>query len=114
MPTYKLGRDCAVSLPGVQRNNVKDITINVQATEIDVTVFKDVALTQVESTTGLSDVTIDVTCTAHTAVVGNQGAMTLASLDGSLEAVVLETKERVTPKGLVEYTVSYGVNLPAS
>lgn len=114
MPTYKLGRECVATLPGVTNDNIQDVTISVQGTEIDVTVFKATALTQVESTVGLSDVTIDVNCTAHTATIGTQGAMTLASLDGELEAVVVDVKERVTPKGLVEYTVSYGVNLPTT
>jgi hypothetical protein len=114
MPTYKLGRECVATLPGVTNTDVQDVTINVQGTEIDVTVFKDEVLTQVESTVGLSDVTIDVNCTAHAATIGTQGAMTIAQLDGDLDAVVLEIKERVTPKGLVEYTVSYGVNLPTS
>jgi hypothetical protein len=114
MPTYKLGRDCVATIPGVQNADIQDVDINVQGNEIDVTVFKDSPLEQVEMTIGLADVSFDVTCTAHNATIGQEGTMTLAHLDSQLNAVVTDIKESVTPKGFVQYTVSYGVFYPST
>lgn len=108
MPSYKLGRDAVASLPGVNNNDIKSVTLNASANQIDVTTFKAVPLTSWEYMAGLIDVTIDVTCHQHTAEVSDRGAATIASLSG-LDAVVLEVKESVSPKGVVEYTISYGL-----
>jgi hypothetical protein len=109
--TYKLGRDCVATLPGVTNDDIITVTANVQTNQQDVTTFKATALTEAVYMAGLTDITIDVTCTSHDATVGDVGACNVAGLgDGDgLEATVLEIKEAVTPKGKVEYTVSYGL-----
>jgi hypothetical protein len=111
--TYKLGRDCVATIPGVVNDDIITVTANVQGNQLDVTTFKATALTQWEYMAGLTDITIDVTCTNHDAAVGDVGACNVAGLgDGDgLEATVLEIKETVTPKGKVEYTVSYGLQI---
>lgn len=113
MPTssYKLGRDAVCTLTGVTNDNVMNVTINASATQIDVTTFKDVPLTHWDYMAGLIDATIDVTCTSHEATVGDRAAATIAGITG-LDAVVLEIKESVTPKGVLEYTISYGLVPP--
>lgn len=116
MPTasYKLGRDCVADIPGVANDDIINVTINVQANQLDITTFKSTPLTQWEYMAGLVDITIDVTCTSTDAVVGDSGPCDVAGLgaDGDLEANVLEIKQSVTPKGRVEYTVSYGLQAP--
>lgn len=113
MPTssYKLGRDAVCTLTGVTNDNVKSVTINASATQIDVTTFKATPLTHWEYMAGLIDATIDVVCTHHEAVVGDRAAATIAGITG-LDAVVLEVKESATPKGVLEYTISYGLVPP--
>lgn len=110
MPTvsYKLGRDAVCTLTGVANDDVKSVTINAAATQIDVTTFKDVPLTSWEYMAGLIDATIDVVCVAHTANVSDRAAATIAGITG-LDAVVLEIRESVNPKGMVEFTISYGL-----
>lgn len=113
MPTtsYKLGRDAVATLPGVVNDDVISVTVNVSGNQLDVTTFKATPLTQWEYMVGLVDITFDVTCTSTDATVGDVGACNVAGLgDGDgLEATVLEIKQSVTPKGKVEYTVSYGL-----
>lgn len=111
MPTttsYVLGRNCVASLPGVSNSDIMNVTINVSANELDVTTFKTTALTAYEFMAGLVDVSIDVTCTAVSGMVGDIGTAGVASLS-SMDAVIVEIKESATPKGLVEYTVTYGL-----
>lgn len=107
--TYKLGRDAVADLPGVDNEDIVDVTINVSANQLDVTTFKTVPLTSYEYMAGLADITIDVTCRDHDAEVGDSGTQAVAGLPNDLKAEVLEIKESVTPKGLVEFTISYGL-----
>lgn len=109
MPAYKLGRDAVATLPGVSNDDIVDVTVNVSADELDVTVFKATALTAASYQAGLVDITIDVVCRNHTADVGDTGTQTVAGLPSDLDASVLSVSERVTPRGVVEYTVSYGL-----
>lgn len=113
MPTYKLGRDAVADLPGVNNDDIRSVTINASANQIDVTTFKATALTAYEYQAGLTDVTIDVVCTDHTATVGDSDATTIADITG-MDAVVLEVREAVTPRGIVEYTVTYGLKPTAA
>lgn len=108
--TYKLGRDCVASLPGMSNDDIKAVSLKASATQLDVTTFKDVPLTQWEYMAGLIDVSLDVTCTNTTAVVGDKGSAGVAGLAYfNLDAIVTEVQESVTPKGVVEYTVTYSV-----
>lgn len=106
-----MGRDCVASLPGVNNNDIIDVDLNVQGNEIDITTFlPEGSVSNVETMIGLADVSIDVNCTAHTAVIGDTGPVTLAHLDTDLKACVLDIKlNGLTPKGMVQYTVTYGV-----
>lgn len=106
--TYKLGRDAIATLPGVDNEDIRDATITVSADEIDVTTFKSSALTHSAVQAGLIDITIDVPCVAHTAAIGDRGLADIAGFLG-IDAVVLDVKEQVTPRGVVEFTISYGV-----
>lgn len=110
---YKLGRDAVAELPGVLNGDIRDVTINVAADELDVTVFKDEAITQAEYMPGLVDTTIDVVCMNHAAVVGGKGSQSVAGLPSDLEATVLNISDRVTPRGTAEYTISYGLSPPS-
>lgn len=114
MPTssYVLGRNCVATLPGVSNDDIKSVTINASANEMDVTTFKSTPLTAWEFMAGLVDVTIDVTCTNVSGAVGDSGTAGVAGITG-LDATILEIKESVTPKGVVEYTVNYGL-LPSA
>lgn len=116
MPTtsYKLGRNAVAELPGVDNDDIKDVTINVSAEQIDVTTFKATALTSWEYMAGLTDITVEVTCTQHSAAVSDVGPADIAGLPSDLEASVLSIQERVTPRGVVEYTISYGFAPPAT
>lgn len=109
MPAFKLGRDAVATLPGVDNIDIVDVTVNVTADELDVTTFGTTAITAAKYQAGMIDITIDVTCRHHTADVGETGAQDVAGLPSTLDAVVLNISERVTPRGVVEYTVSYGL-----
>lgn len=106
---YKLGRNAIADLPGVENDDIRDVTINVTAEQIDVTTFGATAITQAEFMAGLVDVTVDVVCTAHTAAVGDTGACDVAGLPTDLDACVLSISETVNPRGIVEFTISYGL-----
>lgn len=106
--TYKLGRDAVADLPGVANDDIISVTANLSAAELEVTTFKSTAITHSVYTTGLIDATFDVTCVNHTAENGDRGPATILSLTG-LDAIVVDIKESVTPRGVVEYTVTYGV-----
>jgi hypothetical protein len=109
--TYKLGRDCINVLPGVVNDDIIDATINVSAADMDVTVFKATAITELVHMAGIIDITIDVNCTNVDGVVGDEGAMEIAGLDDiqDLNAVILDIQEKPNMKGKVEYAVKYGV-----
>lgn len=109
---YKLGRDAVASLPGVDNADIRDVTINVTAEELDVTTFLSTTILEAAYMPGLTECTIDVVCTNHNAAVGDTGAQDVANLPSDLEATVLNISERVTPRGTVEYTISYGLSPP--
>lgn len=109
MPTYKLGRDCVATLPGVANDDIIDVTINVSGNQLDVTTFKTTALTQWEYMAGLVDITIDVKATHCSGEVGDVGTCDVADLPSDLQATILDIKIKPNMKGMVEYTVSYGL-----
>lgn len=112
MPTYKIGRKQVTTAPGVDNGDIKSASLKVSGSEQDVTVFKSTPLTQIETMVGLVDITFEIVCTATTAERGDSGSFIIGGLDGSamqLDAIVTEVKMGVTPKGIREYTVSYGV-----
>lgn len=111
---YKMGRDCVAELPGVENDDIKDVTINAAAEELDITVFKAQPIDKAVYAAGLVDLTIEVSCTKHTATVGQHGAQGVAGIDTAFEAIVLDVVEKATPKGVVEYTVTYGLQMPDS
>lgn len=107
--TYKLGRDAIADVPGVENDDIVDATINVSGGDLDVTVFKATALTEIVHMVGLVEITIDVNCTHVTGTVGLQDTFDIAGLPNTdFELVILDIKDSVTPKGRVEYTVTYG------
>lgn len=108
--SYKLGRDAVALLPGVENDDIMDVTINVTADQIEVTTFKSTPLTQWEYMAGLVDIKIDVKCSHCTCVVGDVGPYDIADLPGDLECSVLDVKIKPNMKGVVEYTVSYGLS----
>lgn len=117
MPTtsYKLGRDAVSTLPGVTNDDIIGVTINVTASEQDITTFKSTPLTQWEYMAGMVEITIEVSCTDFSGAVGDSGSCNVAGLGagGDLDACVLEVKQSITPKGRVEFSVSYGLQSPS-
>ena len=112
MPSYILGRDQVTTAPGVVNDDIQNVELKLSGSEQDVTVFKSSALTRIETMVGLVDVSFEITCTNATATVGMSGAFEVGNLDGdtlSLDAVVTDVKLTVTPKGVMQYVVSYGV-----
>jgi|NOAtaT_6_FD_contig_31_6187202_length_976_multi_7_in_0_out_0_2 hypothetical protein len=112
MPTYKIGRKQITTAPGVDNDDIKSASLKVSGSEQDVTVFKATPLTQIETMIGLVDITFEIVCTDTDAQRGDSGAFVIGGLDGStmqLDAIVTEVKMGVTPKGMREYTVSYGM-----
>lgn len=107
--TYKLGRDCINILPGIENDNIIDSTVNVSASDLDVTTFKATTITEIVHMAGLVDVSIDVNCTNHDCAIGDEGAMDIAGLPSTLNAAVLDIKEKPNLKGKVEYTITYGL-----
>jgi hypothetical protein len=107
--TYKLGRDCVNTIPGVQNDDIIDCTINVSAADLDVTVFKATAIEELVHMAGIIDISIDVNCTHVTGAVGDEDVMDVAGLPAALNAVILDIQEKPNMKGKVEYTVKYGV-----
>lgn len=107
--TYKLGRDAIADVPGVANDDIVDATINVSSTDLDVTVFKTTAITELVHMVGLIDISIDVNCTNVTGVIGDQGPFDIAGLPNTdFELVILNITEKPNMKGKVEYTVTYG------
>ena len=112
MPTYKLGRKQVTTAPGVLNDDIKSASLKVSGSEQDVTVFKATPLTQIETMIGLVDISFEIVCTDTTATRGLTGSFEIGGVDGDaieLDAIVTEVKMAVTPKGMREYTVSYGV-----
>lgn len=107
--SYKLGRDAVALIPGVSNCDIIDVTVNVAADQLDITTYGDVALTAPKYLAGLVDISIDVVCTATTAVVGAKDAFDVANIPADFYAVVLDVKESANPQGKAEFTVTYGL-----
>jgi hypothetical protein len=103
MAKYKLGKSSLITAPGVNLDNVVDVDLNASGDEVDITVFGD---TEKQIGCGLLDVTVEVTATNHSATVGATGAITVGGMS-SVACVVLDVKNKITPKGRSEYTISY-------
>jgi hypothetical protein len=103
MAKYRLGKNALLTAPGVDLDNVVDVDLNASGDEVDITVFGD---TEKQIGCGLLDVTVEVTATQHSATVGAIGAITVGGLS-AVGCVVLDIKEKVSPKGRHEYTISY-------
>jgi len=87
-----------------------DVDVNASGDEVDITVFGD---TEKQIGCGLLDVSIDVTATAHTAYNGLTGPITVGGMT-SVGCVVLDVKDKVSPKGRHEYTITYAPTLDLS
>lgn len=112
MPAYALGRDQVSTAPGVDNDNIVRCSINASGSEIDTTVFKTTALTQVETQIALVDITFEIVATATTAFRGMTGPFEVGKIDGEelgVQAVVTDVRAATTPKGRVEYTISYAI-----
>lgn len=103
MAKFRLGKNAPITAPGVDADNVVDVDLNASGDEVDITVFGD---TEKQIGCGLLDVTVEVTATSHSATVGSSGSVTVGGIS-ALDCVVLDIKEKVTPKGRHEYTVTY-------
>lgn len=110
MAKYKLGKSALLTAPGVDLDNVVDVDLNASGDEVEITVFGD---TEKQVGCGLLDVTVEVTATSHTATVGMTGAVSVGGMS-ALGCVVLDIKDKVTPKGRHEYTISYAPAADAS
>lgn len=102
MARYNLGKNALVTAPGVDLDNVVDVDVNASGDEVDITVFGD---DEKKIGCGLLDVTVEITATSHSAVVGARGTVEAGHF--SLDCTVLDVKQKVTPKGRHEYTISY-------
>lgn len=103
MAKYKLGKNALVTAPGVSLDDVVDVDLNASGDEVDITVFGD---TEKQIGCGLLDVTVEVTATNHSATVGQTGAITVGGMS-AVGCVVIDVKNKVSPKGRHEYTISY-------
>ncbi|NBW20905.1 MAG: hypothetical protein EBR82_74380 [Caulobacteraceae bacterium] len=103
MAKYKLGKSALITAPGVILDNVVDVDINASGDEVDITVFGD---TEKQIGCGLLDVTIEVTATYHTATRGQTGPVVVGGME-SISCAVLDIKDKVSPKGRHEYTITY-------
>lgn len=103
MAKYRLGKNALVTAPGVVLADVMDVDLNASGDEVDITVFGD---TEKQVGCGLLDVTLEVTATNHSATVGQTGPVTVGGMT-SVGCVVLDVKDKVSPKGRHEYTISY-------
>lgn len=117
MPTYILGRDQVTTAPGIDNDDIDTVELKVSGSEEDVTVFKSTALTQLETMITLVDISFDITATATTATIGMAGSFEIGNTDGDtlgMDAVVTDVKMSVNPKGVQQWTVSYGVKPQAA
>jgi hypothetical protein len=103
MAKYKLGKNALLTAPGVSLDNVVDVDLNASGDEVDITVFGD---TEKQIGCGLLDVTVEVTATQHSATVGSTGPITVGGMT-AVGCVVIDVKNKVSPKGRNEYTISY-------
>jgi hypothetical protein len=103
MARYKLGKNALVTAPGVVLADVVDVDLNASGDEVDITVFGD---TEKQIGCGLLDVTVEITATNHSASVGQTGSVIVGGMTG-VGCVVLDVKNKVTPKGRHEYTITY-------
>ena len=103
MAKYKLGKLALITAPGVTLDDVVDVDLNASGDEVDITVFGD---TEKQVGCGLLDVTVEVTATNHSATVGATGPITVGGLT-AVGCVVVDVKNKVSPKGRHEYTISY-------
>lgn len=112
MPTFILGRDQVSEIPGVENDDIEQVTITYAGDELDATVFTSEALDDMVTQVGLVDISIECTCTNHAASRGLKGSFTVGNSDGGdleKQAVVMEIKKSVTPKGREGYTISYAL-----
>lgn len=115
MPTYILGRDQVSTIPGVANDDIEQVTITYAGDELDATVFLSTPLSEMVTQVGLVDISIECTCTDHDATRGQKGAFIVGNSDSDdlgVEAVVMEIKKSVTPKGKEGYTISYALSDP--
>ena len=103
MAKYKLGKNALLTAPGVSLDNVVDVDLNASGDEVDITVFGD---TEKQIGCGLLDVTVEVTATQHSTAVGATGPITVGGMS-AVGCVVIDVKNKVSPKGRNEYTISY-------
>ncbi|NBT79554.1 MAG: hypothetical protein EBT04_14140 [Betaproteobacteria bacterium] len=103
MAKYKLGKLALITAPGVILDDVIDVDLNASGDEVDITVFGD---TEKQIGCGLLDVTVEVTATNHSATVGATGPITVGGMT-AVGCVVVDVKNKVSPKGRHEYTISY-------
>jgi hypothetical protein len=103
MAKFKLGKNALLTAPGVILDNVIDVDLNASGDEVDITVFGD---TEKQIGCGLLDVTVEVTATQHAATVGQTGTITVGGMT-AVNSVVMDVKNKVSPKGRNEYTISY-------
>lgn len=115
MPTFLLGRDDVSTIPGVENDDIEQVTITYAGDELDATVFKSTSLTEIVTQVGLVDISIECTCTNHEATRGQKGAFIVGNSDSEdlgVQAQVMEIKKTVTPKGKEGYTISYALSDP--
>lgn len=115
--TYLLGRDQVSTIPGVENDDIEQVTITLAGDELDATVFEQTSLTEMKTQVGLVDISIECTCTHHSAVRGDTGTFEVGNtkagnLDGA-QAIVMEIKKTITPKGRAGYTISYSLYDPS-
>jgi hypothetical protein len=107
-----LGREQVSDIPGVDNDDIESVEISADGDELDATVFKSTALTQMETQVGLVDISVVCNCTHHTATVGQQGTFEVGKVDDvSLESelVVIDIEKSVTPKGREGFKISYAL-----
>jgi hypothetical protein len=115
VPTFILGRDDVSEIPGVVNDDIEQVAITYAGDELDATTFKNVPLTEIITQVGLVDVSIECTCTDHSATRGQKGAFVVGNTDSEdlgVVAQVMEIKKAVTPKGKEGYTISYSLSDP--
>jgi hypothetical protein len=119
MPAFLLGRDQVSTIPGVVNDDIESVEIKVDGDELEATVFKATPLTSADVLTqvGLVEVAFECTCTHHSATIGLKGPAVVGKIDTDdleAEAVVVDIKRTVTPKGRQGYVISYAIAHPAA
>jgi len=103
MAKYKLGKSSLVTAPGVILDDVLDVDLNASGDEVDITVFGD---SEKQIGCGLLDVTVEIVATNHSATVGQTGPVSVGGMS-AVGCVVVDVKNKVSPKGRHEYTITY-------